>query len=193
MEIDGLNPDIINCSIFDQIARATMVILEMEETTTLKYTNEDLLVKSRVRYKLKQSCIMGYIYTTTVLSMHFNWWPILHNLTGKCKLEILNPLVKETIEWAKKAFGMEEVDLLDFNLLLLTDDATLFVLEGTDKDKNDWGWKLINKTNDSASVWSDLCVGTDVKSTGGLYVCPTFTFTVSILDAPPYVKLRGLT
>ena len=69
----------------------------------------------------------------------------------------------------------------------------MFVFEDTDKDKNDWEWKLINKTNDSSPVWSDFHVGIDVKCAGGLCVCPTFTFIMSILYVPSYVALRGLT
>ena len=100
---------------------------------------------------------------------------------------------KETIKMVKEAFGADEIYPANPNLVLSTDDTTLFVFEGTSEGSEDWGWKIIDKTNSNSSVRSDFEVGDDAENSGGLRVRLTFTFTASGLASPPYVSVSGLT
>ena len=96
----------------------------------------------------------------------------------------------------KNALQAENVYPANPNLILSTDDTTLFVFEGkaTGKGREDsWDWKLIDNTNGNISVCSNFEVGSEAEHGGGLRVRLTFTFTASRLAAPPYVAVSGLT
>jgi len=135
----------------------------------------------------------AYAYATTVLSTHFIEGSRPKNL-GKFNPDDLSQPAKETIEWVKEAFNTDEIHPIDPNLLLSTDDTTLFVFEGTSGDSEDhWDWKILDKSNCDSSVHSDFEVDDDAENAGGLRVCLTFTFTASGMSAPPYIAVSGLT
>ena len=94
---------------------------------------------------------------------------------------------------AKEAFGADEIYPVNPNLVLSTDDTTVFVFEGTPRGSSDWQWKIFDKANRNSSVRSEFEVGEDGEHSGGLRVRLTFTFTASGLAAPPYVSISGLT
>ncbi len=110
---------------------------------------------------------------------------------------------KKTVEWVREAFGADEVHPVDPNLVLSTDDTTVFVFEGAQNDGRigigigigigKWEWKICDKSEPSSSVHSDFQVGEGVQMAGGLRVRLTFTFTASGVVAPPYVAVCGLT
>ena len=111
-------------------------------------------------------------------------------------MEKLSSATNETIQMAEKAFGVDEVYPLHPNLVLSTDDTTLFVFEGKARDMEEedmWKWKMIDATNTDSSVRSDFEVGEDGENTGGLRLRLTFTFTAGGLSAPLYVSVSGLT
>ena len=97
------------------------------------------------------------------------------------------------MEWMKKAMNADKIFPVDPNLVLSTDDTTLFVFEGSSEGSDEWEWKMIDKTNGNASVRSDFERGDDPENSGGLRVRLTVTFTASGLAAPPYVAVSGLT
>ena len=76
------------------------------------------------------------------------------------------------------------------NLVLSTDDTTVFVFKGAADDKEDWEWELMDKTNGGSSVRSDFEVQNNVENVGGLRIWLTVTFTARGLAAPSeYVKV----
>mmetsp|Transcript_24743 Transcript_24743/g.53376 ORF Transcript_24743/g.53376 Transcript_24743/m.53376 type:complete len:130 (+) Transcript_24743:1024-1413(+) len=95
------------------------------------------------------------------------------------KPQRLSDDAQETIEWVKEAYSTDELYPVDPNLILSTDDTTLFVLEGAADGSGDWEWKIIDRTNGDSSVRSDFQVGEDAENSGGLRVRLTVTFTAS--------------
>jgi len=112
---------------------------------------------------------------------------------GDVNMDERSPSTLRTIEMITKVLGCESVYPVNPNLVLSTDDTTLFVFEGTTKEngEEEWDWKLIEVGNNS-SVRSDFEVGSDAENSGGLRVRLTFTFTAAGLAAPPYVSVSGL-
>jgi len=119
----------------------------------------------------------AYAYATTVLSTHFIEGPCPHNL--KLQEQHLSNNAKETIEWVKEACSAEQLHPVNPNLILFTDDTTLFVFEGAVGGKGYWHWKLIGQINGNASVCSDFEVGDDAENSSGLCVRLAFTFTAT--------------
>ena len=93
-------------------------------------------------------------YATTVISTHF--------VEGRCPNHIkydpdkFSKSVKGTIEFAKKAFDAEEIHPINPNLVLSSDDTSLFVFEVSLSNNGDWEWTMVDKSQDS-SVRSDPC------------------------------------
>ena len=104
------------------------------------------------------------------------------------KPEELRADAKETIEWMKTAMNAKEIFPVNPNLVLSTDDTSLFVFEGK-QTSGDWEWKIIDKTNGNSSVRSDCEVRDDAENSGGLRVRLTFTFAASGLAASPYIAV----
>ncbi|KAL7536826.1 LOW QUALITY PROTEIN: hypothetical protein ACHAXR_007426 [Thalassiosira sp. AJA248-18] len=127
---------------------------------------------------------MGYAYATTVLSTHFIEGSVPPSL-AKFRPDKLTASSKESMDWVREALNSKDIYPVNPNLVLSTDDTTLFVFDGANNESDDWAWKLIDSTNGNSSVRSDFEVKDDVKL--------TFTFTASGLAAPPYVAVSGLT
>ena len=91
-------------------------------------------------------------------------------------LDKLSASTKETIEMVKVAFRAEEVYPANPNLVLSTDDTTLFVFEGKSVDGGDeeWAWKIIDSDNSNSGVRSDFEVGDDAENSGGLRIISNF-------------------
>jgi len=75
------------------------------------------------------------------------------------------------------------------NLILSTDDNTLFVFKGSADNEEDWDWKLVDRINGDPSVQSDLEVGNDVANSGGFRVWVMVTFIASGLAALLHILL----
>ena len=105
----------------------------------------------------------------------------------KVETDKISKSTTETIEMAKEAFGANDVYPVIPNLVLSTDDTTLFVFDGASDDSGDWEQKTIDQTNSNQSVRSDFEVGSNDKNKGGLRVRITFTFTASGLSASLYI------
>ena len=93
----------------------------------------------------------------------------------------------------KEAFSCDKIYAANPNLVLSTDDTTLFMFNGASDGSGDWEWSIIDQTNSNQSVCSDFDVGTDVDNKGELCVRITFIFTASGLSASPYIAVSGLT
>ena len=189
--LDGLDPDSINSSISTRTAKVALIAVAMGDSD-ISLSNKVLLTKTEKRFQSEHSIMGAYAYACTVLSTHFIEGPCPKNL-AHLKPHKLSASALETIEWVKEAYGSEEIHPVDPNLILSTDDTTLFVFEGAADGRGDWEWKIIDKTNGDSSVRSDFQVGEDAESSGGLRVRLTVTFTASGLAAPPYVAVSGLT
>lgn len=96
------------------------------------------------------------------------------------------------MDWMKEAMNAEQVYPVNPNLVVSTDDTTLFVFEGSKDNSDEWEWKIVDKSNGDSSVRSDFKVGDDAENSGGLHVWLTFTFTAVGLAAPPYSAVTGL-
>jgi len=189
-EDNGLEGDTIDCKISDRLAKAALIAASMG-TSELSASRKKLITKTETRYISEHSVMGGYAYATTVLSTHFIEGRRPTSL-GRFRPERLSKSAKETVLWVKQAYGATEVYPVNPNLVLSTDDTTLFVFEGTSVD-SDWEWKLIDSTKEDTSVRSDFQVGDDAENSGGLRVRLTFTFAASGLAAPPYISVSGLT
>lgn len=191
---NGLDPDGIDCTVSNQAAKIAMTSAVMGQSASgLKFTNKDLLRKTEPRFISEHSLMMGYAYAATVLSTHFIAGTLPSNLQRKYHPECMSVAAKETIDWVKKAYGDEEVYPVDPNLVMSTDDTTVFAFEGMKDGIGKWEWKLVDQTQGDSSVRSDFEVSNDAENSGGLRVRLTFTFTASGLAAPPYVAVSGLT
>lgn len=188
-EKDGLDPDSTNCNVSDVTAKVAIVAAAMSRDD-LTLSDKNLQTKTLARWIAEHSIMGGYAYAATVLSTHF--------IEGDRRWANYNPDnlgtdALETMEWMKKVMNADKIFPVNPNLVLSTDDTSLFVFEGQSNNNNDWDWKIIDKTNGNSSVRSDFEVGDDAGNNGGLRVRLTFTFTASGLAAPPYVAVSGLT
>ena len=192
-EKDGLDQETVKSGVSKNTARAAMVALAMDADDQMAFTKKKLNTTTESRWRSEHSPMCGYSYATTVLSTHVNRGPMPHNIAKKWKPDQLSASAKETMAWMKEAYDGDDVYPVDPNLILSTDDTTLFVFEGAKEGKGDWDWKIIDRTNGDSSVRSDFQVGNDAENSGGLRVRLTVTFTASGLAAPPYVAVSGLT
>lgn len=192
-EKDGLDPDSINCKVDIKTAKSAMVAVSMNTNDGMAFTKKKLNTTTESRWRSEHSTMCGYAYATTVLATHVNRGKMPQSIAKKFKGDRMNKCAKETMQWMKEAFDGDEVYPVDPNLVLSTDDTTLFAFEGAADGEGDWSWKLIDRTNGDSSVRSDFQVGHDAENSGGLRVRLMFTFTAAGLVAPPYVAVSGLT
>lgn len=192
-ENDGLDPNGIDCRISKKTAKHYMTAISMQEDNTLALNDNKEIVKTESRYRAEHSIMMGYAYATTVLSTHFIEGTMPNHIRKHWKHDKLGEDAVETMEWMKEAMNADKIFPVNPNLVLSTDDTTLFVFEGSAEGNDDWEWKLVDQTKGNRSVRSDFQVGDDAENAGGLRVRLTFTFTAAGLAAPPYVAVSGLT
>ena len=161
---------------------------------SISLTKNKLLMKTASRYRSENSVMCGYLYATTALMTMYFEGP-RPSWMRDVKFDKLSASTKETVEMVKQVFGLDEIYPANPNLVLSTDDTTLFLFEGTSVEGGDeeWDWKLIDSGNSSSGVRSDFEVRDDAENSGGLCVRLTFTFTASGMSAPPYVSVSGLT
>ena len=188
----GLDPATIECSVTTEQAKICMTATAAT-ASGVSFSKKKLLKKTTSRYRSEHSIMCGYAYAATALTTMY--------LTGTqpswmstVRSELLSPTTLKTLEMVKRLHGSEEVYPVNPNLVLSTDDTTVFVFEGTKDNggEEEWDWKIIDMSNNS-SLRSDFEVGSDAENSGGLRVRLTFTFTASGLAAPPYVSVSGLT
>mmetsp|Transcript_9346 Transcript_9346/g.16260 ORF Transcript_9346/g.16260 Transcript_9346/m.16260 type:complete len:172 (+) Transcript_9346:105-620(+) len=153
----GLEAETIDSSVCDRTAKVALVAAAMGNSG-LSFSNKKLLTKTESRFIAEHSIMGGYAYATTVLSTHFIEGPRPRCLS-KYRPEKLNRSAKETVEWVRQALDAEVIHPINPNLLLSTDDTTLFVFEGYSENSEDWEWKLIDKSQGNSSVRSDFEVG----------------------------------
>ncbi len=192
-EKNGLDRDGVECGISHKTAKTAMVAVAMSGSNELSFSRKTLLKKTESRYQSEHSLMMGYSYATTVLATHFLEGPTPKNMVSKFRSEKLSKQAKETLDCMKEALDADEIYPVNPNLVLSTDDMTLFSFQGTKNGSSDkWEWKIIDTSNGDSSVDSDFEVGDDAENSGGLRVRLTFTFTASGLAAPPYIAVSGL-
>ena len=194
---DGLDPNSVKVKTSKKLVKEAMTAVAMGgDESNFGLSKKKLAKKTEARYRAEHSVRGAYAYATTVLATHFVEGPRPHTKTfRKYNHSNLSDNAKQTIEWVKEAYGVDEIHPVDPNLLLSTDDTTLFVFEGTQNDgcKDDWEWKLVDKTEAGNSVYSDFQVSQNAEMNGGLRIRLTFTLTASGLSAAPYVAVSGLT
>ena len=194
-EADGLDPESIDVSITSTNAKITTIAAAM--VGDLSLSKKDLQIKTESRFRSEHSVMCGYSYAMTALMSHYFDGPNPPWMNGaKFAVENLAPSTRETLAMVKKALKAENVYPANPNLVLSSDDTTLFTFEGKSTGKGgeeEWEWKLLDKSEGNASVCSDFEVGSDAENGGGLRVRITFTFTLSGLSAPPYIAISGLT
>ena len=137
-EKDGLDPDSVNATVCDKTAKIAMTAAAMRESC-MRFSNKSLQKKTEARFVSEHSVMGAYAYATTVLSTHFVEGPRPQNLK-KMKPALFSSATKETIDWVKTTYGTEWIYPVDPNLVLSTDDTTLFVFEGTTGHEEEWGW-----------------------------------------------------
>ena len=186
----GLDPDSVGAAVSDNLAKTMTLAAAMGEGVGT-FTSKKLLTKTEKRFQSEHSLMMGYSYATTVLATHFIEGAVPRSLS-KFRAENLDKDALETTDSMKEALCAKEVYPVNPNLVLSTDDTTLFVFEGANNSTDNWEWKIVDESNGNSSVRSDFKVGDDAEMSGGLRVRLTFTFTASGLAAPPYIAVSGL-
>ena len=176
---DGLDPDTIKCKVTTRAAKVNLIVAAVEGEVA--FSKKTLLIKTEARFRAEHSVMSGFSYATTCLMTHYiegrkpSW---MRNID----MTSLPFSVKKTLDMVKGVFGTDEFCPVNPSLVLSTDDSSLFVFEGTSRDvsgEEKWEWKLIDVSNNNASVRSDFEVGDDSENSGGLRVRLTFTFTAS--------------
>ena len=190
-EQDGLEPETVSTNVHLDTAKAMMLAAAMGDNVGT-FTAMKLLPKTESRFRSEHSVLMGYAYACTVLATHFIEGPIPRSLK-KYRPDKLDAGAVETMDWMKTALAANSIYPVNPNLVLSTDDTTLFAFEGTANSEGGWDWKIVPGNNRSANVRSDFEVSEDSENSGGLRVRLTFTFTAAGLSAPPYIAISGLT
>ena len=189
---DGLDPNSIKCVASTEWAKTQMIVVAAG--SDLSFSNKKLLKKTASRFRSEHSVMCGFSYALTALTTQYligrqpSWM-------SDIDMANLSIPVMDTINMVKKAFGVDDIYPANPNLVLSSDDTTIFAFEGKSIEggDGDWEWKLIDAGDSNSGVRSDFEVGDDAGMSGGLRVRSKFTFTASGLAAPPYVAISGLT
>ena len=131
------------------------------------FTSNKLLTKTEKRFQSEHSLMMGYSYATTVLATHFIEGAV-PRLLSKFRAENPDKDALMTTDSMKEALCAKEVYPVNPNLVLSTDNITLFVFEGANNSTDDWEWKIVDESNGNSSVRSDFKVGDDAEMSIGL-------------------------
>ena len=107
-----------------------MVAVAMSDDPDLRFTNKNINTITESRWKSEHPYMMGYAYAMAVLSTHINRGNCPAYLNRMHKPDLWSKSAKETTEWVKEAFEEKEMYPVDPNLILSTDDTTLFALKG---------------------------------------------------------------
>ena len=105
----------------------------------------------------------AYAFATTVLTTSFYEGHRPATLE-KVDESMLSASAKETVQWVKEAYESDNIHPIDPNLLLSTDDTTIFVFEGVQGGSEEWEWKIVDRSKTDASVQSDFEVGNDAEN-----------------------------
>ena len=195
-EADGLDPTSIDASVSIRNAKINTIVAAMS-SDTLSLSQKLLQIKTEAQFRSEHSVMCGYSYAlTALLTMYFEG-PSPPWMSGaQLAVENLHQSTRDTIVMVKQALKAENVYPANPNLVISSDDTTLFTFEGRATGKGDdleWEWKLLDKSDGNTSVRSDFEVGDDAERGSGLRVRLTFSFTLSGLSAPPYIAISGLT
>ena len=188
-EQDGFDPGNVSEGSSNTLAK-TMMVASAMSTEVGTFTTKKLLPKTEKRFQSEHSLMMGYSYAATVLATHFIEGPVPTKLKNY-KYDNLNRDARESVDWMKSALQATEIYPVNPNLVMSTDDSTMFAMEGVTNDAGDWDWKIVPTYGDS-SVRSDFKVS-DHSIMNGLRIRITVTMTASGLTAPPYITVDGLT
>ena len=192
IEAAGMSPDSVDTAVSNQSAKISSIAAAMRADFTLGLTKKSLLTKTETRFVAENSFRSAYAYATTVLSTHFISGPVPREGYPYYNESKLSKEALDTMSTAAEACGADHIYPVNPNLVLSTDDTTVFAFSGTSEDGNDWEWKFLSPS-ESGGHLSDFDVGSDAENSGGLRLRLTFTFTGSGLMAPPYVCVSGLT
>ena len=189
----GLDPDSVNCSVSARTAKTMMTAVAMLEDSSLHFNKHKSINKTEARYRAEHSVMGAQAFAMTDVTTGIKAgapppWMSEKRFRGKKP----SKQTLETIEWMKDLLGAEQVYPVLQDLLLSTDDTTVFAFEGC-KDTGDWEWKLVDKSLGDTSVRSDFTVGDDAENSGGLRVRLTFTFSATGQSAPMLISVSGLT
>ena len=96
----------------------------------VSFTTQKLQIKTEARFRSQNLVMSGLSYAVTTLMTHYI--PGSHPAWMRTiDMEKLSSATKKTIEMVEKGFGVGEIYPVHSNLVLLTDDTTLFIFEGT--------------------------------------------------------------
>ena len=86
-------------------------------------------------------------------------------------METVSLATEETIEMVKKGFGVDEIFPVHPNLVLSTDNTTLFVFEGNAHgvgEEDGWEWKVVDTATTNSLIRSDFEAGEEGGNSRGL-------------------------
>jgi len=191
LEAVGVSPHCCD-DVGDRSTKVGLIAAAMMDGFDLGLSDKKLLTQTETRYIASHSIRSMMAYLTTVLATHF-----LPGSAPSKGYEQYDPskLTEDaayTLKQAAGAYGVANIFPVNPNLVLSTDDTTVFAFSGASTDGSDWSWKFLSASEESGHL-SDYEVGSSAEHSGGLRVRLTFTFTASGLMAPPYVAVTGLT
>lgn len=151
-------------------------------------TQKKTFQKTNKRITAEKSLIsaMSYLVTVAATSFCFGETPAQHPFDE----ESIGPGAKKMLEMVQKEHQNAPLFPIHPQLLMSTDDTTLFAWEGKSESSALQNWTLIDPFQ-SSSARSTYSCETDTNK-NGLRVRLTFTMTGSGLLAPLYVAVTGL-
>ena len=165
----------------------------MTESDDLNFNTHESINKTETRFITENSLMSHMSNALTVCCTHLKAGsqpPWMKN--DRCYRN--NGPISDSTAWTlnqmKELLGTDEIYPPPPDLVMSTDDTTLFAFEGR-LESGKWAWKIVDVTQGDKSVHSNFEVGKDPENGAGLRVRLTFTFTASGLFAPLLILVTG--
>ena len=136
---DGLDPNTVDCKVSNRLAKINM-IAAAGEADHISFTKKKLQIKTESRFRAEHSVMAGFSYAVTALMTHYFEGP-RPAWMGGINYDCLSSSTKKTFKMVREAFRTDEIYPANPNLVLSTDDTTLFVFEGKARDTGEEEWE----------------------------------------------------
>ena len=192
-EADGLDPDSVNTRVCDKTCKTLMTAVVMSESDDINFNTHQSTNKTEARFITEHSVMSHMSNALTVCCTHIKAGSRPPWMKNDCRYKNKEPISDSTawtLDQMKQLLGTDEIYCAVPDLVMSTDDTTLFAFEGR-LEKGKWEWKIVDITQGDRSVHSNFEVGKDPENGAGLRVRLTFTFTASGLFAPLLISVTG--
>ena len=192
-EADGLDPTSVNAKVCDKTCKVMMTAVAMTESDDLNFNTHESINKTEARFITENSLMSHMSNALTVCCTHIKAGPLPPWMKNDRRYRNNLPISDSTawtLNQMKELLGTDEIYPPPPDLVMSTDDTTVFAFEGR-LESGKWAWKIVDVTQGDKSVHSNFEVGKDPENGAGLRVRLTFTFTASGLFAPLLISVTG--